>query len=116
MQERRNYPRLDISVGVSWKKVGSSEQVAESDLTKNIAAGGICLIVFEKVVLGDILFLELTLPTKQTIVCRGRVVWVRDLGILGKEAQRKFDVGIEFVDISSEDRETIKKFVFSFLR
>jgi c-di-GMP-binding flagellar brake protein YcgR len=116
MQERRNYPRLDISVGVSWKKVGASGQAIESDLTKNIAAGGICLIMLEKVVIGDVLFLELSLPTKETIVCRGRVVWARELGILGKEAEKKFDVGVEFVDISPDDRETIKKFVFSFLR
>ncbi len=117
MMERRNYPRLDMSVAVTWKKVaGASEESSAVDVTKNIAAGGICLIMFQKVAAGDILFLEMVLPSKQAIVCRGRVIWVKELGILGKETEKKFDVGLEFIDIAPEDRETIKKFVISFLR
>jgi c-di-GMP-binding flagellar brake protein YcgR len=117
MAEKRKFMRLDINVAVGWSKVaGSSQDAADSrDMTKNISGGGICLIVNEKVGPGDRISLNIELPTSKIIRAEGRVVWTKDFSIVGRENEKKYDAGIEFTNISEEDREEIKKFVFKFL-
>jgi len=117
MEDKRKYPRLDVNVNIHWQKTTkpSNSTLDSQDVTKNLSAGGICLIVYEKVEVGDRLKLEFELPTRQLIHCGGRVAWVKEFEIIGRENAKRYDIGIEFFDIGAEDRDEIKKFVFSFL-
>jgi c-di-GMP-binding flagellar brake protein YcgR len=117
MQDKRKYPRLDVNVNIHWQKtIKPGNSTSESrDVTKNISAGGICLIVYEKVEVDDRLKLEFELPTQKLIRCDGRVAWVKEFEIIGRENAKRYDIGVEFFDINAEDRDEIKKFVFSFL-
>jgi c-di-GMP-binding flagellar brake protein YcgR len=114
-QDRRRFPRLDIAVDVAWEKVSGKKNMEvndDSDKTRNISEGGICLIVYEDINIGDELSLDIQLPTQQVIHAVGRVVW-RSSFDLAKDSWYRYDVGIEFINISPQDREMIKKFVFS---
>lgn len=112
MIERRKFKRLDVSkIEVSWKKESNPSSVA---YTKNISAGGICLMsnAADSLKEGDFLSLEFKLPTGKKVLVKGRVVWSEDYEIVGQENKSK-EAGVEFVDISDEAKEHISKFIFS---
>ncbi len=114
MEEKRKFIRLDVNVGVKWKKIKEASLTA--DIAKNISEGGICLIANEKVAIGDLLDLEIELPTGKKITSKGKVAWVNEFEIIiGKMQMKRYDVGAEFLGISDEDREEIEKFIFTFL-
>ena len=115
MKEKREFARLDLNVKVDWKRtLATSEPEQEfSDKTKNISAGGLCLVVYEKLDIGEILEIELELPSKETIKAEGKVVWISEYEIEGEEEETIYDIGVQFVKISDEEREEISQFVFA---
>lgn len=117
MEERRKFVRLNANVDVKWAKITPDKESASGDLstTKNISGGGICLTMYGKNVdVGDLLDMEIDLPTKKTIRVKGRVAWVGEFEIVGGRHEKSYDVGIEFLEINEEDRIEISQFVFSF--
>lgn len=118
MQERRRYMRLDVSVRVRWRRISEAANTSfgSEGMTKNISAGGICLAFYETVEKGEMLALEIELPTGKVVRTTGRIAWTRAFDILGIENEKQYDVGIEFLNISDEDRDDIGKFVFSFFQ
>ena len=117
MQERRQFVRLNANVNVTWSKIDDFENGSKRgiDITRNISSGGICLMMEEPVHGDDILELTIELPTHKVIQSRGRVVWVSEFEIVAGEQGKRYDAGIEFLDIDEHDREAIKEFVFTFL-
>lgn len=78
--------------------------------TENIGAGGIRIVIDEKLPIASTVGIKLYL-VQSPIECKGKVVWVlkRDDG----DINATFDTGIEFYQISEEDRKTIDIFVKS---
>ena len=113
MIEKRKFLRIDISVRVDWRKnYNASDLSIESvDKTKNISAGGICLVANEKLKKGDRLNIGMELPSKKIVNIVGKIVWVNEYEIFGKELEKIYDMGIEFTEIPNEEREEINKFV-----
>ena len=115
MVEKRKFKRLDTSkIEVAWKK---ESLPSSASLSKNISAGGICLILDNKDALneGDFLNLEFKLPTSECISAKGRVAWSEEIEIVGRQGKSR-EAGIEFIDISDNVRQSISQFVFSALR
>lgn len=117
MEEKRKFVRLNLNVEVRWRKIIETldRAVDNINLTKDISGGGIRLIVDETVKVADKLSLEIKLPTDKVIYCQGRVIWVEKFEIVGRRHEDRYEAGIEFMDISDDDREEISKLVFSFL-
>ena len=117
MEEKREFARLDLNVKVDWKKISETSEPKQeySDKTKNISAGGLCLVVYEKLNVGEKLQIEMELPSKKVINAEGKVVWISEYEILGREEEKIYDIGVEFMKISKEEREEINKFVFASL-
>ncbi|MFH1621838.1 MAG: PilZ domain-containing protein [Candidatus Omnitrophota bacterium] len=114
MGERRKFVRLDLNTKVEWEKVNRDEPASEFK-SKNISGGGICLITDEIINIGDTLNLKIDLPTLKTIHAKGKVVWIEGFEIVGGRREKKYEAGIEFLDINDKDRQEIEKFVFSHL-
>ncbi len=95
-----------MSVGVTWKKQEPTNAAALNDIdaTKNIGAGGLCLVMDEAFRPGDRLQMSLTLPTGKTCQGTGKVVWVSRSG-------DTFDTGVVFEEAKRGDWAEIKKFV-----
>ncbi|MCK9573234.1 MAG: PilZ domain-containing protein [Candidatus Omnitrophica bacterium] len=74
--------------------------------TENISAGGVRVIVGERIETGKIVGIEVHLKENK-IVCKGRITWV-----VGKKSPYRkgifyHDTGIEFCEISDQDRSII---------
>jgi c-di-GMP-binding flagellar brake protein YcgR len=111
MEEKRQFVRLSKTVGVKWSEAqaGQGEEQVQ-DMTMDISEGGICLIEYETLPVGKELNLEMELPTGKTIFSKGRVAWIREFEIIGGRREKGYEVGIQFIDISSEDKEEINRF------
>lgn len=111
MEEKRKHMRLNAYVDVVWEKIANPvQQVSfKEDKTKNISEGGICLNINERVEIGELLDLVILLPSQKTIRSRSRVQWVRESEVVTK----RFDVGVEFLNVSDQDQEELKAFIVS---
>ncbi|MFC1698686.1 flagellar brake protein [Candidatus Omnitrophota bacterium] len=113
-QERRNFPRLATTVDVEYTVLKNSSLGAES-ITKNISAGGICLIVYEKIEPGTFLSLRLYLADiNLTVAAEGHVIW-SSYFTMDADSRDRYDLGIEFTQIKEEDRQKLSKYVFKLI-
>jgi hypothetical protein len=112
MIEKRRFVRFDVSLPIKWRKItDDSDDMIESK-SKNISAGGLCLIIKEKEIYdGDILELQIELPTGETFYLEGQVIWVSEFRIIRKVYENWYAAGIEFINIYKEDRERIKEVI-----
>lgn len=114
VEERRKFPRLPLNVSVEYTILAHKE--AENILTrsKNISAGGIRIILLEKVEPGTLLELKISFPeSKDPIVSTGRVAWIDEFIVGDSKEGKAYEAGIEFKEIDSRDREKIKKYVIT---
>jgi c-di-GMP-binding flagellar brake protein YcgR len=115
-EERRKFPRLNLAVDINYSLLQKESSLKVGVQSKNISAGGICLIVYEKVKIGDSLALVINLPDgERPIQVNGIVKWIGE-AILIADKKNSWDVGIEFIGIKEEDREKLSKNVFRFLK
>ena len=115
IEERRKFVRLNINVEINYTIITlpPHKQFTIPIQSKNIGGGGICLISEQELKTGELLKLEIKLPEDPpTVHALGRVVWVKPFS-LATEKSKRFDMGVEFIEISQEDRQRINKYVFS---
>ncbi len=116
MIEKRKFVRITASILIKWKKTeGIPNKTLNSlNIAKNVSRGGICLPMDQKIRVGENLALELRLPTRQIIKIKGKVTYVNDFTeIVDLKRRNNYDVGIEFLEMSKEDRNEFNKFVFN---
>jgi c-di-GMP-binding flagellar brake protein YcgR len=117
MVEKRKFPRLPLSVNVSCEVLDGSALSAEEAMAKNISAEGICLVVLEKIDNGNFLELKLSLAGEVSFMTvKGRVVWVEEFTVSHASDYKAYDCGIEFVDVSPQDQESISRYLINPLR
>lgn len=112
MIEKRKYPRLTLNVGVEYKILKGFEFESTTTQSKNISAGGICIIALDKFEVGSSLSLKFSLPElDKPINAAGRVVWIEEFSVGDVSSSKAYDAGIEFIHIQEEDREKISQYV-----
>jgi c-di-GMP-binding flagellar brake protein YcgR len=106
-KERRGFVRANVPC----KIIVFLPQRHEIDShTENIGAGGVKVVIEEKLEISSIVELRIYLE-REPIVCKGRVVWVLDKVTSSAEQKAVYDTGIEFYEIKEEDRMRINNFV-----
>lgn len=113
-KEKRTYQRLDSKVNLHYRVFHSDEELQKKGLrvdefgaTRNISAGGLLFVADELLSVGSFLELKVELPIPDgTIDCLVRVVRVEEL-----EAERKYEVAVCFLDITSSQRRLLDKLV-----
>jgi c-di-GMP-binding flagellar brake protein YcgR len=109
---RRQFPRLKFDVEFKHWILSEPSPTPKNSRGKNISAGGLCIMVFEKLKVGTLLKLEFSLQdAANPIIAKGKVVWIAELVIYSYETHVSYDCGIEFVDISPHDQEDISRHV-----
>ncbi len=107
-REKRRFVRAHFPCRVT---VHTPEEHVINTHTENIGAGGLKLVIAEKLEVGVLVGLEIYLDS-ETITCQGRIVWV----VEGKPIPDKpvfYDSGIEFYQIDENDQKVIAAFVGS---
>jgi Tfp pilus assembly protein PilZ len=108
--DKRKFPRANYKCLVTVRKKGGVQTFTTQ--TENIGVGGICVILPEPLTIFSPVDLVITLlhgvpPLK----CGGSIVWIVKSANPKKAKMNHYDTGVEFVNISKEDREKIKKVV-----
>ncbi len=109
-QEKREFPRFALSVDVEYAKIEDGGHGSSS--TRNISQGGACIIAYERFRENDILTLKLHLSDKRTLSINCRVAWVSEFEVSADEQQRRFDVGVEFINLPEEEKSVIADLLF----
>ncbi len=78
--------------------------------TENISAGGVRVLIEEKLDIDSIVGIEVKLK-ENTIACKGRIVWVVNRHSPYKKGICYNDTGIEFLEITDRQRDCIDKFI-----
>ena len=103
--EKRKFPRLPLTVKVKYEVLKVSPLRAEETQSKDVSAGGICLVVREKINIGALLRLKLSLHGEVNfIIVKGTVVWAEEFSVNDYKA---YDCGIEFIDVDPQDKKTL---------
>jgi len=74
--------------------------------TENISAGGVRVIIEEKLETSSTVGLEVQIKNN-VVSCKGRIVWVVDKESPYKKGIFYYDTGIEFYEIKEDDRQII---------
>jgi len=78
--------------------------------TENIGAGGVRVVINEKLDIFSMVSFELYLK-KKVIAGKGRIVWVVERPVEAMDEAASYDTGIEFREIAAADRKLIGDFV-----
>ena len=82
------------------------------DVIEDISIGGICIVVYDKVAIGDELRLQFSLPGKKKVEIKGTVRWIQDVRLFERDNRMtKHRVGIEFEALTEEDRDFIRRII-----
>ena len=115
-KERRQFPRLNSSADVEYTILKKGMLPGEKTATKNISAGGICLIVYEKIGLGSLLALSIHfIDIDYVLEAKGRVIWSSSFTV-GSDGRERYDLGIEFTEMDESDRQKISQYIFRLIK
>lgn len=105
--ERRHFIRADFSCKVI---IEAPHERVFNIHTENIGAGGIRVFLGEKLDVSSLVGLEIYIG-QQPIACKGRIVWVIDQPFPPCDKASLYDTGIEFYDITPQDKNIIGNIV-----
>ncbi|HDZ76490.1 MAG TPA: PilZ domain-containing protein [Candidatus Omnitrophica bacterium] len=110
-KERRRFAR-HYAVVADYKLINAGEPIKACQV-KNISAVGICIIIYESIESGMRVEIKVYLPGNPfPIIAKGSVVWAKEYKI-ESESRRRFNVGIEFIDIDKMDQQKIEHYIAS---
>lgn len=115
MEEKRKFPRFNVSVDVHWKKITQENERTALHISaaKDASIGGICLVLHPSIVRGDLLRLDIQLPGDRTIQAKGQVMWITNDAKVKGRTGTICEGGIQFIQITDEDRRSIERFLTS---
>ena len=104
---QRKFPRAEYKCNLRLLRKRYSPGM--DAYTSNIGAGGICVVLEDPLELFEDVEIELYVKEGQRPVsCTGTIVWVVRSGQPGKGRNAGYDTGIEFLNITREDKKQIE--------
>jgi len=108
--ERRKFPRIDRPCKIHLRKKEAAEVF--STRTENISCGGVCVVLPKDLGIYTPVEVELDLEDKNNpIKCLATIVWSLQRRNPKEEKQGFFDTGLEFSNLTEDDRIRIDKIV-----
>lgn len=106
---KRKFPRCEIALELNISFGEKVKYVATR--TENLGIGGLCLLLNMPLEPFHEISLKMPLDDEQLpIECNGRVMWIVEKHDTHNK-ETLFDVGIEYINISSEDKDRIARFL-----
>ncbi len=104
---KRKFPRLNIHCEI--KLLSESQKTPIRADTENMGVGGVCVILERCLERFSKCRITLDLKEKE-ISCDAKVVWIVPTRE-AKTSKKRFDTGIEFVDLSPAETAVIRSYV-----
>ncbi len=111
--ERRNFVRVKIPCKIT---LFQPQDLTLDCHTENISAGGIRVMIEERLGISSIIDLAIYVPGQEPILCQGKIIWSFARKTKESPASLFFDTGIEFSAIEDKDIETIKELILALAR
>ena len=109
--DRRKFPRVAYPCLVTIRHDKGLQDVLLTH-TDNIGIGGVGIVLKFSLTMFTPVDLEIDLlDTNEHIKCAGKVVWSIQRAGHEKKKPNFYDVGIEFIDMKSEDFERIEEII-----
>ena len=111
--QRRNFFRMNCLLDIQYRLFAQNpgkkavKEEFQKGVTRNLSGGGLCLLLNEKPAVGWIL--EGVMNVGQEVRFKGRVIRVSNMT---DKTKYHYEVGAEFTEITSKDRERIIGFIF----
>lgn len=120
-KERRRFPRKEELIGVSIVEVNNKRLPYKFDqeIGKNISLGGMCIELTKELPVSALVWIELMINKELPFIrAKGKVIWIKSYrrppsiieGVKVRE-RNNFIMGMEFLEITQQDKEKIRKFV-----
>lgn len=107
VEEKRQYLRLNIPVEIEYT-LSDSQKLCKS-VTKDISALGLRFTSSEELKKGSGLEIKLKLPNiPNPVHASGRIAWIDKIGT---DDAAPFDVGVEFLKIEEDNKNTFLKYL-----
>ncbi|MBI3322798.1 MAG: PilZ domain-containing protein [Candidatus Omnitrophica bacterium] len=106
--DQRRFPRANYKCVVTLRQEGKPATV--STVTENVGMGGICVLLDKSFDIFSTVELELSLEDGNSpVLIQGTVVWV----VRRRDVKKgpSFDTGVEFSDLSTEDKARLEAVV-----
>jgi len=105
--ERRQLPRLTFTGPLQYRDLFKARRVYSGSLARDLSAGGLRIATAVPLAKDDRLILLLSLPDSlREIRAIARVAWHRQ-----RPFGSAYESGLQFIEITSEDRDSIAGFV-----
>ncbi len=105
-KERRKFPRITVELIVRYKLLTAAEQQVNA-ATKDISAGGVCLITREEIKVGTRVAMEIKFPrSPNPVLIQGQVMWSNKSRLgLSPAGHVQYNNGFEFTQMNDTDRQ-----------
>lgn len=108
MQENRKFVRIEWPVIIKYKTV-EDPYAGDQIVGKDISEGGARFIVYERLMKGTKLEMELEMPFDSIpILAKGEIAWIKKIG---DENSKTFEAGVIFKNISQIDQKRLKMYI-----
>lgn len=109
--ERRRDKRVEYKNEAKFRIIGeiTTEAISyeyENAETKNISAGGVCLILSHKIVEGNVVRVEIPIGDKGLIKAFCEVQWCKESNINGH-----YEAGLSFIALKEDDAELLNNYI-----
>lgn len=116
--QRRNFVRVQATLSVQYyfneyHKKEEEELPVYCGRTLDLSGGGICLFTEHLVKYGQKIYLTIQLPNSIEVKTIGKVVRTEQLG---SGFEKKYKLGIQFIEINERDRDKIISYIFEIQR
>ncbi len=106
---QRKFPRVNLQCEISIQSPDLAAPIPA--VTENVGAGGVCVILDKSLDRFSKCRIKLHLDGKSPLIdCEGKVVWAVPTQEI-KSSQKRFDTGIEFVELESSGSQRIREFI-----
>ncbi|MFA5389204.1 MAG: PilZ domain-containing protein [Candidatus Omnitrophota bacterium] len=113
MEESRKFVRIEWPVVIKYKTL--EEPLTQDQIVgKDISEGGARFIVYERLMKGTKLDIQLEVPfDSMPLSAKGEVAWIKKIG---EEDSKTFEIGVVFKNISQIDQKRLKMYIENEIR
>nr|MBU1327638.1 PilZ domain-containing protein [Candidatus Omnitrophota bacterium] len=108
MEENRKFVRIEWPVIIKYKTI-EEPRAQDQIVGRDISEGGARFIVYERLMKGTKLEVQLEVPfDSMPLFAKGEVMWIKKVG---EENAKMFEIGVVFKGVSQNDQKRLKMYI-----